>query len=277
MIFKKKNILEKKWLQKFNFELRRQLLHNEIVYKACDNQFFVNQIKNNCVIINLGCGYGIWTHNVSILCNNSCFVNIDIVDYYKNFCEEFVEEGIIQQPNIYFKKIDLKKENINFKDNNVDFIYQRDMLSVYNFIEWQNIIKEMKRVLKKDGYIELVEFDFIIKNKKNINDKFSKIVNNYLIDVFKKNNYIYKPNILINLLNENFIINKSDVIKLPLYYNDTFKDHCIEDLIISYEHVKNEIERISSCKFDELISKLKNEWVINKSYIELYIISAKNK
>lgn len=108
------------------------------------------------------------------------------------------------------------------------------MLSVYNFIEWQNIINEMNRVLKKDGYIELVEFDFIIKHKNNINDKFSKIVNNY----------IYKPNILIDILKECFILNKTDVIKLPLYYNNTFKDHCIEDLIISYEYVKDEIEKI---------------------------------
>lgn len=277
LLFKRKNILEKKWLQRFNFELRRQLLHNEIAYKASNNGFFVNQIKNDCVIINLGSGYGIWTHNVSILYNNSCFVNIDIIDHYKIFCKEFFEEGIIQQPNIYFDKIDLKKDNIKFKDNSVDFIYQRDMLSVYNFIEWQNIINEMNRVLKKDGYIELVEFDFIIKHKNNINDKFSKIVNNYLIDIFKKNNYIYKPNILIDILKECFILNKTDVIKLPLYYNNTFKDHCIEDLIISYEYVKDEIEKICFCDFDELILKLKNEWVINESYIELYIISGKIK
>lgn len=31
------------------------------------------------------------------------------------------------------------------------------------------------------------------------------------------------------------------------------------------------------CDFDELILKLKNEWVINESYIELYIISGKIK
>lgn len=278
MLFKRKNILENKWLQKYDPEFKRQKIHNKIIYKS-RNKYTYMPLMNNSVIINLGAGYGLWSHEMAMLYDKSCFLNIDIFDYYG-----YITRGIninksnyTKQPNIFFKEIDLKKENINFKDNNVDFVYQKDMISVYNIAEWKHVIKEIFRILKINGYMEIVEFDFIIKHKNVLNNltNYSNIMNNYLINVFNKNEYIYKPNVIIDLIDDYFEIEKIDIIELPLYYNDIFKMDCINDLIIGYEHIKQEIENISSYTFDYFIEKLKKEWRDNKSYIELYIINGK--
>lgn len=73
--------------------------------------------------------------------------------------------------------------------------------------------------------------------------------------------------------NKNDIIIKKEV--LPLYYNDKFKDYCINVLILSYLYFEKEIEKYIGYNFETFIEQLKKEWNDNKSYIELYIIYAK--
>lgn len=272
-MFRRKDILEKKWLKGFNFELQRQIIHNEISYKACGNKLMISPIKKTDMILNLGSGYSIWSYDICKEYDVGCIVDIDINNFniYDN-----LEKGEIDnysEVKILNINIDLKKECINFKDNTIDFIYQRDMLSVYNNLEWKNIVKDIKRVLKKGAYAEFVEFNFIVNHKKSNKVIFSKIVNNYLIDTFNKSNYIYKPKILIKILEEHFKINKLKIVKLPLYYDEEFKDFCIDDLIISYKYIKDELEKLYPEGFDKFIDEIKKEWIFNESYIELYIIS----
>jgi SAM-dependent methyltransferase len=279
MFYKREDIFKNKWKIKSNFEFERQILHHKISYITCNNNLFLSSVKNYDLIINLGSGYGIWSIDFSKEINCGAIIDIDNKEYdiYEILEKEdnssySYEQGV----NIIFRNIDLKKDPICFKDNTIDFIYQRDMLSVYNIEEWHNITKEIYRVLKKSGYFELIEYNPAIKHINNKNSKYSKIINNYLIEGLKKNGYLHDPFLLEEIIESHF--DKNDIIIkkeiLPLYYNSKFKDYCINVLILSYRHFENEIEKYIDYSFDVFIEQIKKEWDNNKSYIELYIITA---
>lgn len=275
----KKNKLTKLW-KKFNnteldLELKRQVLHDKIIYKICKDKLILSPVKKCNLVLNLGSGYGSWSHIFTMVNDACCIINMDINNYYPIFCEKCVYLHAAE-PIIYFEKIDLKKGSINFSDNVSDFVYQRDMSSVYTFFEWNNILKEIYRILKHDAYLELVEYDFIIKHDNLINNKFSNKINNYLINNFKKNNYIHDINILIEITKK--IFNKKinvETYKLHLYKNDIFDDECTDVLTIGYEYLKDDIENLFNSKFEDFIENIKKEWIDNKSYILLYFIYIK--
>lgn len=148
MFFRKKeNILNKKWMKNNNFEFQRQILHQEITYKACNNKLILSQIDSNSnkIILNLGSGYGIWSYKICKEYDIDCIINIDInfLDIYENINENIDYIENYYDLNIIFENTDLKKGIINFRNNTIDFIYQRDMISVYNRIEWDNILKDI--------------------------------------------------------------------------------------------------------------------------------------
>ena len=193
-MFTRKNILNKVWnnidFTEINVEELRQEIQQNIVYISCNNKLFLSPLKNNVnIVLNIGSGYCFWSREFLKEKENDIIliVNLDIKEYYKN--NEYL---------MIFKHKNLKTDNINFKDNTVDYVYQRDMLSVYNMLEWENIIKDIHRVLKKDGYFELVEYDITIKHNKIFNTIFSDIFFNYLKDIFKTNGYVYDIDIICN-------------------------------------------------------------------------------
>lgn len=281
-IFHKKRVLNNLWknfnISKLDIELKRQILHDIIISKICKNNIILSPIKKAELVLNLGAGYGTWSHGFSLLNDITCIVNLDIENYYNIFCEKYkynLFDCFIKspEPNIYFVPINLKKENINFKHNTADFIYQRDMVTVYTNMEWLNIIKDIFNTLKEGAYAEFVEYDFVIKHDNLINDKFSNKINKYLISNFKNNDYIYDINLIIEIIKNTFN-NKINVekFKLPLYINNVFDDSCINVLISGYEHIKKQIENEFNIDFETFINNIKKEWIINKSYILLYII-----
>ena len=282
MFYKREDILKKKWEKNSNFEFGRQILHHRISYITCNDSLFLSSVKKYDLIINLGSGYGIWSINLAKEINSGAIINIDNQEYDVYEALKMIEDNEYdsygQEVNIIFKNIDLKKEEICFKNNTIDFIYQRDMLSVYNIDEWNNITKEIFRVLKIGGYIELLEYNPFIKHDTiNKNNKYSDIINNYLINTLKKNRYVHDPFLLKEVMESYFDINNITIKKeiLPLYYNNKFKDYCINVLILSYRHFEKEIEKYIGYSFDIFIEQIKKEWNNNKSYIELYIIIAK--
>lgn len=281
-----KNYFNKVWKNIEKTELKRQILHHEITYRVCNNNLYISPISNlDGLVLNLGSGYGIWSRKLVENDNKIYIIDIDIKEYiiYKPidiYFEKYLKNffGF----NILFKNIDLVKDNINFKTNTISYVYQRDMISVYNTYEWDHLISEIYRVLKPNGYVELVEYDFIIEHmeRKQENDSlFSNIIVDHLKTVFDVNKHVYKHDILYNKVNTFFENINISITKLPLYYEDKYKGICIEDLILGFNNINQELDEILKSKttynFSESLEKIKNEWHKNKSYIKLYIIYAK--
>lgn len=275
-MFTRKNILNKVWnnieITEINIEELRQEIQQNIVYISCNNKLFLSPLKNNNnnIVLNIGSGYCFWSREFLKDKENEIvlMVNLDIKEYYKN--NEYL---------MIFKHKNLKTDNINFKDNTVNYVYQRDMLSVYNMFEWENIIKEIHRVLKKDGYFELVEYDITIKHNKIFNKIFSDIFFNYLKDIFKTNDYVYDIDIICNKTKIIFTETKYLKVQLPLYYEKKYRGMCSNNYILGLYHFKEQINSILKTKFnidfDQGIKELENEWDQNESYMGLYIIYCK--
>jgi ubiquinone/menaquinone biosynthesis C-methylase UbiE len=277
-MFARKNILNKVWnnieITEINIEELRQEIQQNIVYISCNNKLFLSPLKNhfnNNIVLNIGSGYCFWSREIlknSEEKNIFLIVNLDIKEYYEN-----------NKYLMMFKHINLKTDSINFKDNTIHYVYQRDMLSVYNILEWENIIKEIHRVLKKDGYFELVEYDITINHTKIFNTIFSDIFFNYLKDIFKTNDYVYDIDIICNKTKKIFAETKYLKIQLPLYYEKKYQGMCSNNYILGLYHFKSQINNILKSKlnidFDQGIKELENEWDKNESYMGLHIIYCK--
>lgn len=274
MFERRKNILKKVWNNieylKENIEEIRQEIQQNILYIACDNKLFLSPLKEhqNNVILNIGSGYCFWSKEFLQYFqenNNYLIINIDIKEYNENY-----------EPLMIFKHIDLKTDNLNFKNNSIYYAYQRDMLSVYNIDEWEHIIKEIYRILKKDCYFELVEYDINIKHNKIIKTQFSNIFFDFLRDIFRKNNYVYDINIIYNKVKIIFSESKYIKINLPLYYEKKFQGICADNYILGLYHFKSQLNDILKSKFnisfEQGIKELEKEWNQNESYMGLHII-----
>lgn len=269
-LFKKDKIYSI-WEDIENYEKIRQDEQQKILDITLNNKLFLSNIEDNntYIVLDLGSGYCNWAKNVEKKYSNFCIFNIDIINYY-----------IPKTELMYFIKNDLKRENIKFKDNTVHFIYNRDMITVYETFEWDHIINEIYRVLVKDGFFEIIEYDITIKHntiiKKNISDIFDK----YLKDYLKQNNFEYNINNLYNKVNKIFNAqNNYFKIKLPLYYENKYEGKCFYNYILGLKHFKKDLDYILNSKynidFDKGIEMLENEIEQNQSYMELNIIYGK--
>lgn len=143
-------------------------------------KYFYHQYCNK-LVLNLGSGYSACTCHFEELYKDAIIYDIDIN----------------KKLNPYLL-IDLKKDKITFMDNTIDFVYQRDMVTVYEENEWINIINEIYRVLKKDGYAEFVEYNIYVNSNQEKN-YYSDIINKYLKNIFNKNNIEYICNNIKNV------------------------------------------------------------------------------
>lgn len=63
----------------------------------------------------------------------------------------------ISAPNIVYKYGDLTTQ-LTLPDSYIDVLYQRDTTSIIPHERWPFLFKELMRVMKPGGYIELVEY-----------------------------------------------------------------------------------------------------------------------
>lgn len=270
-------------------EIYRQFINHFITYIANNNNYTIapldSYLDNKSIIIDIGCGFMTWS--ISMINKYNYNINIFAIDKnkkipitdYSNIEDDQIIEILKNRDstNLLFIPDDVIKHGLPFKNNSVDFIYQRDMLSVYTNLEWDFIIDEMFRILKKGKYIELVEYDIKIYNKKQNKNKISNIFNETLLNIFKEINIneIYKKVEIIFGIDNVFI----EKVKLPLYKEDKFNGLIIENMIIGYtKYFKNVLTNAIikyNYNFDEAINTIKKEWEDNESYMELNIIYCK--
>lgn len=60
-------------------------------------------------------------------------------------------------PNIVYKDGDITK-HLSLPDSCIDFIFQRDTISIMPHERWPLHFSELMRVIKPGGYLELVEY-----------------------------------------------------------------------------------------------------------------------
>ncbi|KAJ1564364.1 hypothetical protein HK096_008348, partial [Nowakowskiella sp. JEL0078] len=105
-------------------------------------------LSDGAKVLDVGCGPGAWMFDVANLYPNSEFVGVDIaISLFENFHP---------LPNMKFTFGNVL-EKLPFPDNTFDFVYQRLLGLAIPYDNWDNVIRELVRVAKPNGFIEIVE------------------------------------------------------------------------------------------------------------------------
>lgn len=215
--------------------------------------------------------------------NKIYIFGIDQYDFFKiiNYKDfENIKKVIKENLNIIINNYDVIKEGIKYKNETIDFVYQRDMISIYKIDQWDKIIKEIHRVLKYNGYVEITEYDINIKKNFNKRTIINDIYNETLIDIFKINGNEIN---IMNLYNKIALIfgeENVEIIKkeIPLYYENNLNSIMTENMIKGYNYFKKpllETLKLKGYDFYESLRIIKEEWEESKAYLNLYVIIAK--
>jgi hypothetical protein len=108
------------------------------------------QLQKGIVVLDIGCGPGTWTMEMSTAFPKSTFIGIDQSAFYPRD---------IKPRNCHFRTCGslVEHQELPFPDNSIDYIYQRDVNWGLTGQTWQPLLLEYQRVLKPGGWIECVE------------------------------------------------------------------------------------------------------------------------
>ncbi|KAG9290109.1 hypothetical protein G9A89_010415 [Geosiphon pyriformis] len=156
--------------------------------RACDQFYLYNHIWGGSFnapvrealmlgrarVLDVGCGSGIWIMDQAIEAPISSFIGVD--------CAPVFPEEKTRPKNIGFIQYNLI-EGIPFPDSVFDYVHQRLLLCEINEKKWtDNVLKEMVRVTKPGGWIEIEERAFPIQNIGPIGKEINYIVEKFCKD-----------------------------------------------------------------------------------------------
>ncbi|CAG8633531.1 11861_t:CDS:2 [Funneliformis mosseae] len=110
-------------------------------------------------VLDVGCGHGAWLLDMCKdypLCD---FVGLDISPVFPSTSS--LSPNLSNLAFIQSNALD----GLPFKDNTFDFVHQRLWLNALNVRQWEPAIRELKRVCKVGGWLELLETDVVYHNE----------------------------------------------------------------------------------------------------------------
>ncbi|KAI7901596.1 S-adenosyl-L-methionine-dependent methyltransferase [Cokeromyces recurvatus] len=141
------------WLPNDNEEMDR-LVGQHFAIKSlfggnimnCISESIEIEYKNN-IVLDLGCGPGTWLMDVATEYPTSQFIGVDMCDIFPSN---------IRPPNVSFQTGNAL-ERLPFPDNTFDLVNVRLFILALMKYEWSTVIKEIYRVLKPGGFVQMIE------------------------------------------------------------------------------------------------------------------------
>ncbi|RIB07553.1 S-adenosyl-L-methionine-dependent methyltransferase [Gigaspora rosea] len=104
--------------------------------------------NGNMTVLDIGCGDGTWILDCSTTYPNSTFVGVDFSPIFPSPSSCPPNAGFLQH-NVL--------EGLPFPENTLDFVFMRFM-STFTQRDWDQLMSEIIRVLKYDGWVEIMNF-----------------------------------------------------------------------------------------------------------------------
>ncbi|KAJ1569330.1 hypothetical protein HK405_006565 [Cladochytrium tenue] len=98
--------------------------------------------------LDVGCGPGHWVRDIANAYPDAKVVGADINP-------SFFEQAVIP-PNLTFVECNILK-GLPFPDNSFDLVFQRNMMAAIPKADWPAAVRELVRVTRPGGYVELME------------------------------------------------------------------------------------------------------------------------
>ncbi|CAG8509301.1 3787_t:CDS:2 [Gigaspora margarita] len=140
-------------------EVNREAMSNAIRKHLFQKNFF-SPIEEKLIIgakvLDVGCGSGFWVIDMGSEYPSSTFIGIDIDS------TKFPSHDQ-QSPNVGFLACNIT-HGIPFPPETFDFVHMSMMCCALTEDQWHQLVREIVRILKCDGWVEFVEGDPWFKN-----------------------------------------------------------------------------------------------------------------
>ncbi|CAG8663013.1 10138_t:CDS:2 [Dentiscutata erythropus] len=140
-------------------EVNREAMSYAIRKHLFQKNFFSpveEKLKMGANVLDVGCGSGLWVVDMGLDYPSSTFIGIDIDSVQFPSCDK-------QTPNVGFLKCNVA-HGIPFPPETFDFVHMSMMCCALTESQWHQLVKDIVRVLKCDGWIEFLEGDPWNKN-----------------------------------------------------------------------------------------------------------------
>lgn len=111
------------------------------------------------IILDSDCGAGFWTLDMALEYPNAKVIGLEAFNERNGS-----KNPVIGAPNIVYKLGDLTS-HLQLPANSVDIIHQRDAGTIIPQGAWSALLRELKRIAKPGGYIQLVEYSKVLMYK----------------------------------------------------------------------------------------------------------------
>lgn len=227
----------------------RQIFHGN--FSANMDELLTDGIR----VLDIGCGTGRWSLEMAQDYPSSSFTGIDMVDLIP-------KTGI--PDNFSFTKANILR-GLPFKDNTFDYTFQRLMTGTFSPNDWQNVVKELARVTKPGGWVELVEASFALERAPSSYEKFHQALASTQMGSFD----VTLANNLGNLLQAHLINIEADFVSCPIGWNGRVGDLCSRNLETFFSAVRpmmGPILRLGDAEYNEYMATMTKDFTKCKTW-----------
>ncbi|KAI8989413.1 hypothetical protein BDB01DRAFT_895261 [Pilobolus umbonatus] len=216
-------------------------------------------------VLDLACGIGTWILEMATEFPNAIFYGVDIFPIFPT---------TVKPANTFFLKHDiLDKSGLPYPESYFDYIFMRHVYSRYSEDDWEIIMKEIKRLLKPGGYVELRDMDPVIKNQGSNTHKlwakYPKIMKEkHHVNIFWTR-YMIKYLDEVGCMADLHRQIRSFKLDLPGSVGDMMRSY-LKATLESYRLVITELQVFKNDEFDQYVDSVIAEAVKHHSFFNYY-------
>lgn len=267
----KKQTTDYLWPVKNSYaELDRQMLQHTI-FRLLQQKLFTAPVDkiltDGAQVLDVGTGPGTWALEAASEYPKSTVTAIDIEDAFPNS---------VYPSNCIFEKVDAR-ERLPYVDGRFDFINQRIISMGFKTNQWVPELKELKRVLKVGGWVQLTEPALGIERA---GPTVKKLWGESLKVIASRGSHSHPGHYIRSYAEEAGFSSVSEtILEIPLgRWGGNVGDHFREDMILSLQNFRPFISAAVGAHsrevYEEMLKVVEAEWEEHKAFMKVHVVIA---